>query len=313
MSNIFFADMDIPKPFRKLEGGNGSHGEMTGYMLIEIEKAILEIVPDYLLVYGDTNSTLAGALAASKLHIPVIHVEAGLRSYNKAMPEEINRIITDHISSILCCPTRYAVACLVKEGIQDGVHHVGDVMFDAALLFGEKAEQTSAILSTLQLTSKSFYLCTFHRAENTESFERLEQISKAITIIAGSNCPVVLPLHPRTKKQLQYFGLNNSLESHPHIYLTEPIGFLDMVKLEKHAALILTDSGGIQKEAYFHQTPCVTLREETEWIETVEAGWNQLAGYKTTDILDCVHSSFKRQTIEDYGNGNAAEKILGLI
>lgn len=311
MSHIFFQEMNIPSPAWQLNCGNSSHGAMTGGMLKEIESILLTEKPDYALVYGDTNSTLAGALAASKLQIPVAHVEAGLRSFNKAMPEEINRILTDHVASLLFCPTKGAVEHLRNEGILSGVHHVGDVMYDAALTFGKIAEQSSTILQSLGLNEKRFRLCTVHRAENTDNQERLTGIFRAIEEIATRECPVILPLHPRTKGCLERFGLTNS---NPHLRIIPPVSFLDMISLEKQAVTILTDSGGIQKEAYFHQTPCITLRDETEWVETVTAGWNQIAGYKQEEILKCIASvPTRQQTIADYGTGNTAERIISLL
>lgn len=313
MSDIFFSGMGIPRPTWQLHCGSGTHGTMTGTMLIEIEKVLLQSKPDYVLVYGDTNSTLAGALAAGKLHIPVIHVEAGLRSFNKQMPEEINRILTDHVSDLLCCPTRTAVRHLKGEGIVKGVHHVGDVMYDAALLFGCLADESSHILDELHLKSKSFRLCTVHRAENTDNRERMSAIIHALKEMATDSCPVILPLHPRTLACLESHGLESALTECSAIQLIPPLGFLDMILLEKHAATILTDSGGVQKEAYFHRTPCVTLRCETEWVETVEAGWNQIAGYATDQILQCLHATPERKEIDEYGTGNAAGTIISLL
>lgn len=313
MSRIFFSEMDMARPTWQLHCGHTTHGAMTGQMLIEIEKILTEHRPDYVVVYGDTNSTLAGALAASKLHIPVVHVEAGLRSFNKAMPEEINRILTDHVSTLLCCPTRSAVQHLAKENIHEGVYHVGDIMYDAALFFGRKAEEASDIMQRLQLESKGFRLCTVHRAENTDQEERLSSIAEALMQIASSHCPLVFPLHPRTRQYLEKYHLLERFVAHPHIRLTEPLGFLDMVMLEKQASTILTDSGGVQKEAYFHQTPCITLREETEWTETVTAGWNQIAGYRTDQILACLENNPVRHEIDEYGQGNTAQKILELL
>lgn len=314
MSHIFFHELGIPKPAWLLDCASGLHGEMTGHMLIEIEKILLKETPDYVLVYGDTNSTLAGALAASKLHIPVVHVEAGLRSFNKRMPEEINRVLTDYISSLLCCPTFAAVDNLKSEGITKGVYHVGDVMYDAALFFGKLADTSSDILSRLKVTSRSFSLCTVHRAENTDSKERLDAIFSALEVMATDKQPLVLPLHPRTKKYLEQYGWLNKIEKHPFIHLTTPLPFLDMLMLEKHASVILTDSGGVQKEAYFHHTPCITLREETEWTETVQAGWNQIAGYKTADILHCMDTiPAERKEIPEYGTGDTAGAIVRLL
>jgi UDP-GlcNAc3NAcA epimerase len=280
---------------------------------MEIEAILLKETPDYILVYGDTNSTLAGALAAAKLHIPIVHVEAGLRSFNKKMPEEINRVLTDRVSTLLCCPTKAAIQHLVDEGITEGVYHVGDVMQDAALLFGQLAVTTSTILRDLQLTKKCFRLCTLHRAENTDDSTRLRSIVAALQEIATESCPLVFPLHPRTKKSLVQHDLLTSLEQHPGIRLIPPAGFLDMVLLEQQAGTILTDSGGVQKEAYFHRTPCITLREETEWTETVEAGWNQLAGTQTDNILQCLSNHPLTHEIAEYGDGYAAEAIVRLL
>lgn len=313
MSDIFFSDMEIPRPFYRLECQTQLHGEMTSFMLREIEKALLDCNPDYLLVYGDTNSTLAGALAASKMHIPVIHVEAGLRSFNKNMPEEINRVLTDHVSAYLFCPTLQAVDNLQKENISENVFHVGDVMFDAALLFGEKAKNHSIILQKLNLSPQNYYLATVHRAENTGEKEHLSNILNAFVQIATETCPVIFPIHPRTKKYLREYSLTSLAEKNPFVKMIDPVGFIDMVMLEKNAKTILTDSGGIQKEAYFHQVPCITLREETEWTETIEAGWNQLAGPKTEHILTCLSANKEKFPITEYGEGNSAEKIIDYL
>lgn len=313
MSRIFFKEMGIPAPTWQLQCGQGRHGEMTGRMLAEIEEILLASAPDYVLVYGDTNSTLAGALAASKLHIPVIHVEAGLRSFNRRMPEEINRVLTDHIATLLYCPTFAAMEHLKNEGIREGVYHVGDVMYDAALVFGALADRSSSILQDSKLEKEEYRLCTVHRAENTDSEERMRPIITALLEMASPACPIVLPLHPRTRLYLEKYNLLDVLARREGVILLPPLSFLDMVMLEKHARTILTDSGGVQKEAYFHQTPCITLREETEWVETVEAGWNQLAGYRTEDILACLNRTPPRHKIDEYGTGQAAEKIIGLL
>ncbi|MDR1645457.1 MAG: UDP-N-acetylglucosamine 2-epimerase (non-hydrolyzing) [Tannerellaceae bacterium] len=313
MSGIFFAGMDIPSPAWKLQCSEPAHGAMTGRMLAEIEQILLAALPDKVLVYGDTNSTLAGALAAVKLHIPVVHVEAGLRSFNKQMPEEINRILTDHVSSLLLCPTHTAIHNLANEGIEQGVHHVGDVMYDAALLFGDLARASSGILRQLGVEDRPFRLCTVHRVENTGSAERLSDIFRALAESATEAFPVVVPLHPRTRRCLADYGLLHEAERHPGILLTPPLGFLDMVALEQQATTILTDSGGVQKEAYFHRTPCITLREETEWTETVEAGWNQLAGTDPGRILHCLQHSPKTHDIHEYGTGQAAALITRLL
>ena len=313
MSEIFFSSLNIPRPTWQLQCGNKLHGEMTGEMLIQIEKILIKNQPDYVLVYGDTDSTLAGALAASKLLIPIVHVEAGLRSFNRQMPEEINRVLTDHMAHLLCCPTFTAVKHLSDEGITEGVHHVGDVMYDAALLFGNLAEASSSILKQLKLIDKKFKLCTIHRAENTNQKERLSQIIEAIFEISSPSYPTVIPLHPRTQRYLEQYNLLLSFQKEKGIYLIPPVNYLDMIMLEKHASLIFTDSGGIQKEAYFHRTPCITLRNETEWTETVNAGWNQIAGYKKESILHCLETSPSRMQINDFGTGNASKLIVELL
>lgn len=311
MSDIFFNKLEIPKPTWQLHcGGIGSHAKMTAQMLVEIEKALLESMPDWVLVYGDTNSTFSGALAANMLHIPVAHVEAGLRSFNRKMPEENNRVLTDHMASRLFCPTYTAIRNLKNEGITEQVFHSGDVMYDAALTFGTVAEQKSTIMSTLDIKKRSFYLCTVHRSENTDEQERLTQIVHALTEIATPEIPVIWPVHPRTQTRLNTYRLNETIAANPAVRLIEPVGYLDMVMLEKQAAVILTDSGGVQKEAYFHRTPCITLREETEWTETIDSGWNQLAGYKTGKIIQCLHIHPTRKEIAEYGDGQAAEKII---
>ena len=311
MNDVFLKELNIKKPDWQLRcGGLTSSAKMLSEMLIGIEKALLECQPDYVLVYGDTTSTLAGALAASQLHIPLLHVEAGLRSFNKQMPEEINRILTDHIASLLFCPTYKAIENLAKERIIDGIFHTGDVMYDAALAFGAVAEEKSKILSTLGLQQKKFRLCTVHRAENTNNPERITQIILALVEMATPDCPVIFPLHPRTKVYINNYKLNATIASNEALRVIAPVDYLDMVMLEKNAETILTDSGGVQKEAYFHRTPCITLREETEWVETVKAGWNQIAGYKTEKILECLDNNPERTEIKEYGNGHAAEKII---
>ena len=314
MNEVFFRKMGIKSPDWQLHCGNEiSQAKMLSDMLTGIEKALIANRPDCVLVYGDTNSTLAGALAASQLHIPVLHVEAGLRSFNKQMPEEINRILTDHLSSLLFCPTNQAIRNLKNEGITEGVYFTGDVMYDAALIFGETAEAKSAIIANLGLQPKNFRLCTIHRAGNTDIPERLKQIMLALVEIATPDCPVILPLHPRTKGYLAQYNLNAVIASNPSLRLIDPVDYLDMVMLEKNAAIILTDSGGVQKEAYFYRTPCITLRDETEWTETVDAGWNQLSGYRTERILECLANTPTKSEIDDYGDGHAAEKIIQAI
>jgi len=282
-------------------------------MLVGIEKALIEAEPDCVLVYGDTNSTLAGALAASQLNIPLIHIEAGLRSFNKNMPEERNRIITDHLASLLFCPTYSAIENLAKEHITKGIFYCGDVMYDAALHYGKIAEKKSDILSRYHLYGRDYSLCTVHRAENTDDPERLTQIILALVELASEERPVIFPVHPRTKLYLANYNLYPTIASNNAVLLIDPVDYLDMIMLEKHAKTILTDSGGIQKEAYFHRVPCITLREETEWMETVNADWNQVAGYTTEKILECFHRTPERTEIQEYGDGHAAEKMVNAI
>ena len=308
MSKVFFDELGISKPDYNLGVGGGSHGRNTGRMIEKIEELLLIEKPDWVLVYGDTDSTLAGALAAVKLQIAVAHVEAGLRSFNRGMPEEINRVLTDHIATLLFAPTDSAVSNLLNEGIERSkIHQVGDVMYDAALAFSEKAEQQSNILEALALSSKTYVLATMHRQENTDDKHRLSSIIRGLS---QSPVPVVLPLHPRTEKQLNLFGINIG----PPIQVIEPVGYLDMVMLEKNARLIATDSGGVQKEAYFYQVPCVTLREETEWLELVEQGFNKLVGYSSEAIVESL-SAPAVQSWEGllYGGGCAAKKIVDVI
>ena len=313
MSKVFFEELDIPKPKYNLEISGGQHGEMTGRMLEAIEKVLLEEKPDWVLIYGDTNSTLAGALAAAKLHIRVAHVEAGLRSFNMRMPEEINRILADRVSSLLFCPTETAVNHLKFEGITKGVHNVGDVMYDAALFYRDRARQQSTILNDLSLTKGCFALATCHRAENTDDSHRLGEILSALAEVA-TELPVVFPIHPRTRKLINEYGLSHHLTS---LIVTEPLSFLDMVALEQAARLILTDSGGVQKEAFFYAVPCVTMREETEWVETVELGWNKIVGSSTASIVSGVKDMMSKQNTKTmempYGKGDSAKNIVALM
>ena len=300
MDRVFFEELDLPQPHYHLGVGSGSHGKQTGIMLERIETVLQQEKPEAVLVYGDTNSTLAGALAAAKLNIPVAHVEAGLRSYNRRMPEEINRLLTDHLSTFLFCPTAQSVQNLLKEGIRNGkgtiVKNVGDVMYDSILYYSKLAESKSTILQDLNLVNKKsevrsqesesrtphsgfrnrqsairnpqYYLVTLHRAENTDDPKRLKSILKALNEI-GKDDPVVLPLHPRTKKMMKIYNLSPDIH---RIKPIDPVSYLNMLTLEKHARAILTDSGGVQKEAYWLKVPCLTLRDETEWVETVKNG-----------------------------------------
>lgn len=313
MSSVFFEELDIPHPRYNLEISGGNHGSMTGRMLEAVEIVLLKEKPDWVLIYGDTNSTLAGALAAAKLHIPVAHVEAGLRSFNMRMPEEVNRILSDRVSSLLFCPTDVAVSNLKSEGIVKGVHNVGDVMYDVALFYRDRARQNSTALQSLSLTPGKFALATCHRAENTDDPQRLGGILAALAQIA-SQIPVVLPLHPRTRKLVAEHGFANYLVS---LKVTEPLPFLDMVALEQSARLILTDSGGVQKEAFFYGVPCVTMRDETEWVETVALGMNHLVGASQSAIytaaLALLNGKPKQLPACPYGNGAAAQAIVALL
>jgi UDP-GlcNAc3NAcA epimerase len=313
MSQVFFDQLRVPRPKYNLAIGSGSHGSMTGKMLTAVEQILLDEKPDWLLVYGDTNSTLAGALAAAKLHVPVCHVEAGLRSFDKRMPEEVNRILTDHVSALLLCPTRTAVTNLSNEGIRQGVHHVGDVMYDAALMFAGSAGSGAEVLARYGVEPKRFLLATVHRAENTDDPERLRGILRGLSAVATAELPLVLPLHPRTRATLVRSGAESLLTQNPALKTFEPVSFLDMIVLEQHAKLILTDSGGMQKEAYFHRVPCVTLRDETEWVETVEAGWNQLVGADAVRIERAVAAAQQGRRIDEYGEGRAAYEVVELL
>jgi UDP-N-acetylglucosamine 2-epimerase len=304
MSAIFFRELEIPEPMYNLGIGSGFHGQQTGRMLIAIEEVLLKEKPDWVLVYGDTNSTLAGALAATKLHIPIAHVEAGLRSYNRLMPEEINRVVADQLSHLLFCPSQVAVNNLVAEGITKGVVITGDVMADALQYAAVKESNHSNILSRMSLHPQHYLLATVHRAENTDNEQRLQNILSAF---AALNEPVVFPVHPRTRKYLQEAGY----QPPDNVKLIEPIGYFDVIALEKSARLLLTDSGGMQKEAYWLKVPCITLRDETEWIETVELGWNVLVGADRDRIIEEVRS-FKVPSVRPplYGDGQAAVHCL---
>ncbi len=314
MSQVFFDQLSIPEPIHHLEVGSGSHGKMTGQMLLKVEAVLTKELPDWVLVYGDTNSTLAGALAAAKLRIPVAHVEAGLRSYNKCMPEEINRILTDHMSQLLFAPTETAIYNLEKEGISKGVNNVGDVMYDAFLFYQGLALVRSTVFQQLGLRHKSYCLGTIHRQENTDDICRLSNIFNAFDFISEEKCPVVIPLHPRTRKALNDFNLEISPNS--HIKLIEPVGYMEMIQLESNAKIIFTDSGGIQKEAYYAGVPCVTVRDETEWVETVENGTNFVAG-TDTEVIVAAYENALTINVEPkegvYGDGHAAEKIAEIL
>jgi UDP-N-acetylglucosamine 2-epimerase len=307
MSAIFFRELEMPKPKYNLNIGSGSHGLQTGRMLIAIEEVLLKEKPDWVLIYGDTNSTLAGALAAAKLHIRIAHVEAGLRSFNRLMPEEINRIVADQLSRMLFCPSQVAVNNLVMEGITKGVLITGDVMADALQFAAAKVSTNSDILNRLDLQPQSYLLATVHRAENTDNNERLKNILLAFEAI---NEVIVFPVHPRTRNFLQSKGY----QPPKNVRLIDPVGYFDIIALEKSARILLTDSGGMQKEAYWLKVPCITLRDETEWVETVEAGWNVISGADQNKIGNAVQNftpSAEHPSL--YGDGHAAEKIIKVL
>lgn len=308
MSRVFFEEMGLTEPAVNLEVGSGSHGWQTGQMLMGLEMTMQQQRPDGVLVYGDTNSTIAAALSACKLQIPIAHVEAGLRSFNRTMPEEHNRVLTDHCSDQLFCPTTTAVENLAREGVTKGVHLVGDTMFDAVLQFAEIARQRSGVLEQLGVSPKGYLLATLHRPYNTDAPENLRAVLRAL---AETDETVIFPVHPRTRQKI--IELDETLmTAAANVKMIEPVGYLDMLMLEQHARLILTDSGGMQKEAYFFGVPCVTLRPETEWVETVAAGWNILSGAVPARILHAVreHAWPTEQPPRLFGDGRAAEKIV---
>jgi UDP-GlcNAc3NAcA epimerase len=311
MSAVFFDELDIPSPEYNLGVGSGTHGAQTGEMLARVEQVLMTERPDWVLVYGDTNSTLAGALAAAKLHIRVAHVEAGLRSFNRKMPEEINRVVTDHVSDLLLCPSQTAIANLAAEGITRGVYLVGDVMADAMAIAVKRAREHSDVLSRLGLVERGYLLVTVHRAENTDDVTHLRNILDALEALDEI---VVFPLHPRTRGCMAGLGLSALQSRARNLKILEPLGYLDMVRLEQSARMIVTDSGGVQKEAYWLGVPCITLRDETEWVETVEAGWNILVG---TDVARIVHTvrSFTPPAMHPmlYGDGQTAARVVELL
>jgi len=309
MSRIFFDKLDIPDPAVNLEVGSGPHGWQTGQMLIKTEGVLMAQRPDFVLVFGDTNSTLAGALAACKMRIPLGHVEAGLRSFNPEMAEEHNRVVTDRVADLLLCPTRSAVANLEREGVTRGVHLVGDVMFDSVLYNLNLADPQQPILKTLNLIGHPYALATVHRAENTDSPVKLRSIFRALEMIARSGLPVVVPLHPRTRQKLESTPIISK-----RVQLIAPVSCLDMLALERRARVVLTDSGGVQKEAYWAKVPCVTLRNETEWVETVQSGWNVLVGTDSDRIVRAVKDARPGSEVQGaFGDGRAAEKIVHIV
>jgi UDP-N-acetylglucosamine 2-epimerase len=308
MSDIFFDEMGINKPSINLNVRARSHAQQTSQMMVGIEAVLLTHKPDIVLVYGDTNSTLAGALAAVKLQIKLAHIEAGLRSFNREMPEEHNRVLTDHCSELLFCPTQTAVDNLVHEGIHKGVHLVGDTMYDAALQFGGIATQRSKILLKLGLIPKGYLLVTIHRPYNTDKPDVLTAIMSSFHRVDET---IVFPIHPRTLQTINAEHINIP----PNVNAIEPVGYLDMLMLEQNARLIVTDSGGIQKEAYFFSVPCITLRPETEWVETTNSGWNVIVGTDTERILTAIrtHKSPKLPPSQLFGDGHSSEIIVNLL
>lgn len=310
MSQIFFDELEIPRPDYNLNISGGNHGEMTARMLTGIEEVLLQEKPSSVLIYGDTNSTLAGAIAASKLHIPIAHVEAGLRSFNMKMPEEINRILSDRISDLHFCPSEIAVQNLKNEGLAKKVHNVGDVMYDIALFYSSEKFEKNIDLNELGLTPGQFVLVTCHRAENTNDKEKLENILIALNEIAHS-IKVVFPIHPRTHKLISEYGLSHYLNN---LMTIQPLSYVQMIWLTKRAKVILTDSGGLQKEAYFFKVPCVTIREETEWLETLEKGANKIAGTSKEKIVEYTLAPIVESWNSNiYGDGTASKKIVDII
>jgi UDP-N-acetylglucosamine 2-epimerase len=317
MSDIFFEELKIPHPIINLGVGSGEHGTQTGQMLEKIEQVLLEKQPDMVVVYGDTNSTLAGALAAAKLHIPVAHIEAGLRSFNRRMPEEINRIVADHVSDLLLAPTPTAIKNLRNEGLSDKTVLTGDIMYDAVLFNRTVAERRSKILERLNLVPGDYGVITVHRAENTDDEARLGILLTAFNDIATNALQLVFPVHPRTSKLMS--SKFPGWLPNPRLHIIEPLGYLDMLRLVSHARITLTDSGGLQKEAFFLGCPCITLREETEWVETVEAGANVVAGVDPSKVRDALSSwethlsagppDFSGTVTGSFGDGHAAQKI----
>ena len=310
LADLFFDELDLPAPDHHLGVGRGSPASQVGTMVLRLEPLLAEERPDYVLVYGDTTTTLAGAIAASKLGLPLGHVEAGLRSFDRSMPEEQNRVVTDHLSSLLFCPTEQAVANLAREGLTRGVHRVGDVMYDACLAFAPAATSRGAP-QTLGLEPGGYLLMTVHRAAATDTPEALAAL---VAVVEAIDQPLVFPVHPRTRHRLEAAGLWERLAAHPSLRLSPPVGYLDFTSLLIGARTVLTDSGGVQKEAYFHGVPCITLRETTEWVETVEGGFNRLAGMDPARVADALaHPPVPDGRPGLYGDGRAAERIAEAV
>jgi UDP-N-acetylglucosamine 2-epimerase len=307
MSPVFFKELSIPKPNYNLNVGSGSHSGQIGRMVVELTKVVSKEKPGIILVYGDTNSTLAGSLVAAKFNINLAHVEAGLRSFNKNMPEEINRIVSDRLSQFLFCPTKTAVENLKKEGVKGGIFYTGDVMYDALWENRKIADKKSSILARLNLKPRSYLFAPVHRAENTDIKKNLENI---INAFGKSGDLIIFPIHPRTKKALRKFGIKN----HENIKLVEPLGYLDSLKLQANSKKVLTDSGGVQKEAYILKIPCLTLRKETEWVETVKDEWNILVGAEEKNIIKAIRGFSPKGPQHNYfGSGDASEKITNIL
>ena len=310
MSKVFFDELCLPQPDINLNIGSGNHGVQTGKMMQGLEEILLREKPDLIIVFGDTNSTLAAALVAAKLLIPIAHVEAGLRSFNKKMPEEVNRILTDHLSHWLFSPSAVAVTNLRNEGIVNGVFDVGDIMYDAILSFREMIDEPSQRLQKYSVQSGGYILATIHRAENTDEVDRLSRIIK---LLDNTEFPVLFPVHPRTRKKIQDYGLNVNR----NVRLVSPAGYFDIINLISNSKFVVTDSGGMQKEAYYLKRSCITLRDETEWVETVASGWNYLVGISDELFQNAVNSIVKntdhRTNGNIYGDGTASEKILNIL
>jgi UDP-GlcNAc3NAcA epimerase len=307
LSRVFFEELSVPAPDRELDAGGGTNTAQTARILAALEPVLAELTPSLVLVYGDTNSTLAGALAASQGGIPAGHVEAGMRSFDRSMPEELNRVLTDHASELLLCSTETAMLNLEREGVRGESHLVGDVMADVSLAFRDIAEERSAILDELGLEPGSYLVVTAHRAGNVDRADRLEAL---VALLEALPAPVVLPLHPRTRERLTAAGLMDRLDG---IRIVPPLGYLDFMKLARHARAVLTDSGGVQKEAYLLGVPCVTLRDTTEWVETVEAGWNTLVDLDPAAALAALERRPPEDRPELYGGGHAAERVCEVL
>lgn len=310
LSASFFRELDVPAPDRELGVGSGSHAEQTASILVRLEPVVKEIAPDLVMVYGDTNSTLGGALVAAKLLVPVAHVEAGMRSFDRSMPEEVNRVLTDRCSDLLLCPSETAVANLRAEGMTEGVHIVGDVMLDAALMFADIAAERGDVLVRRGLEAGGYVVVTAHRQGNVDDPDRL---ARFVELLATLPKPLVFPVHPRTRKRLEDAGLLEKLNAIPGAVVVPPVGYLEFTELLRHSAAVLTDSGGVQKEAYLLGVPCLTLRDRTEWVETVELGWNHLVDLNADAALAALEGPPPNEHPELYGGGKAAERLVAVL